>query len=87
MSRVPDSQRKNAFSNRLKDKRERSSGNPVGMTPDEMRIAEKHYRDVSVWLFNLSVSIRDPSPKQTQEMNHWLDELKEKIQNIGCKLR
>jgi len=57
------------------------------MTPDEMRIAEKHYRDVSVWLFNLSVSIRDPSPKQTQEMNHWLDELKEKIQNIGCKLR
>jgi hypothetical protein len=57
------------------------------MTPDEMRIAEKHYRDVSVWLFNLSVSIRDPSPKQTEEMNHWLDELKEKIQNIGCKLR
>jgi hypothetical protein len=55
---VSDSQRKNAFAHRLKDKRERSSGDPVGMTPDEMRIAEKHYRDVSVWLFNLSVAIR-----------------------------
>jgi hypothetical protein len=35
-----------------------------------MKIAEKAYRDASVWLFNLSVSIRDPSPKQTEEMNH-----------------
>jgi len=79
---VPDSKRKNAFSHRLKDKRERSSDNPAEMTADQMKIAEKAYRDASVWLFNLSVSIRDPSPKQTEEMNHWLDELKEKIENI-----
>ena len=84
---VPDSKRKNAFSHRLKDNRERSSDNAAEMTADQMKIAEKAYRDASVWLFNLSVSIRDPSPKQTEEMNHWLDELKEKIENIRCKLR
>jgi hypothetical protein len=36
---------------------------------------------------SVSVAIKDPSPKQTEEMNHWLDELKEKIENIRCKLR
>jgi hypothetical protein len=57
------------------------------MTPDEMRIAEKHYRDTSVWLFNLSVAIRYPSSEQAEMMNEWLDELKEKIENIRCRLR
>jgi hypothetical protein len=83
---VKDSERKNAFSHRLKGKRERSSNNPVGMTPDEMRIAEKHYRDVSVWLFNLSVAIRYPSSEQAKVMNEWIDELTEKIQGIRYKL-
>jgi hypothetical protein len=83
---IKDSERKNAFSHRLKDKRERFSDNPVGMTPDEMRIAEKHCRDVSVWLFNLSVAIRDPSSEQAGIMNEWLDELKEKIEGIRYKL-
>ena len=57
------------------------------MTPDQMKVGEKHYREAGLWLYNLSVAIRDPSPKQTEEMNHWLDELKEKIENIRCKLR
>ena len=56
------------------------------MTPDQMKVGEKHYREAGLWLYNLSVAIRDPSPKQTEEMNHWLDELKEKIENIRCKL-
>jgi len=42
---------------------------PFGMTPDEMRIAEEHYRDASVWLFNLSVAIRYPSSEQAEMMN------------------
>jgi hypothetical protein len=80
-------ERKNALSHRLKDKPKQLPEPEPEMTPDEMKIAEKHYRDASLWLFNLSVSIRDPSLKQTEEMNYWLDELKEKIENIRCKLR
>jgi hypothetical protein len=83
---VPDSKRKNAFSHRLKDKREQPSDESTGMTPDEMRVAEKAYRETSVWMFNLSVAIRDPSPGQAEITNGWLDELTEKIQDIRYKL-
>ena len=79
---VPDSQRKNAFSHRLKDKRERSSDNHAGMTADQMKIAEKEYRDASLWMFNLSVAIRYPSSEQVKMMNEWIDELTEKIKGI-----
>ena len=56
------------------------------MTADEMKVAEKNYRDVSIWLFNLSVAIRDPSPGQAEIINGWLDELTEKIEGIRYKL-
>jgi hypothetical protein len=56
------------------------------MAPNEMKIAEKHYRDARVWLFNLSVVIRHPSPEQAKVMNEWIDELIEKIEGIRYKL-
>ena len=86
---VSDSQRKNAFSHRLKSKREKSSGGRPPrseMTPDEIKVAEKAYRETSVWMFNLSVAIRDPSPGQGGVINEWLDELQEKIENIRSRL-
>jgi hypothetical protein len=84
---VSDSKRKNAFSHRLKSKREKSSGPPRSeMTPDQIKVAEKAYRDASVWMFNLSVAIRDPSPGQAGMINEWLDELQEKIENIRSRL-
>jgi hypothetical protein len=57
------------------------------MAPDEMKVAEKNYRDASVWLFNLSVAIRYPSSEQAKMMNEWIDELTEKIEGIRYKLR
>jgi hypothetical protein len=57
------------------------------MTPDEIKVVEKYYRDVSTWLFNLSVAIRYPTTQRAEMMNEWLDVLTEKIQEIRYKLR
>jgi hypothetical protein len=76
-----------AFSHRLKDKPKQFLDSPSEMTPDQIKVAEKAYRDASLWMFNLSVAIRGPSPKQAEMMNEWLDELTEKIENIRYKLR
>ena len=42
---VKDSQRKNAFSHRLKDKPKQLPEPKPEMTADEMKVAEKAYRD------------------------------------------
>jgi len=52
----------------LKDKEEKPEPKP-GMTADEVKVAEKAYRNASLWMFNLSVAIRDPSSKQAEMMN------------------
>ena len=56
-------------------------------TYPHLKIAEKAYRDASVWLFNLSVASRDPPPEQAEITNGRLDELTEKIRDIRYKLR
>jgi hypothetical protein len=45
---VSDFKRKNAFSYRLKDKSRQPSDSASEMTPDQIKVAEKAYRDVSI---------------------------------------
>ena len=66
---VKDSERKNAFSHRLKDKPKQSPEMGPEMTADEVKVAEKAYRDVGIGLHNLSVAIRHPSEKQAEMIN------------------
>jgi hypothetical protein len=71
----------------LKDKPKQSPERKPGMTANEMKVAEKNYRDASLWMFNLSVAIRDSSSEQAEIIDGGLNEVTEKIQGIQCKLR
>jgi hypothetical protein len=85
---VSDDERKNAFSHRLKGKREEPS-DTSGMTADEMKVAEnvletaeKAIREASKWLLNLSLAIKDPSPAQADIFRGRVTQLRDEVENM-----
>ena len=52
------------------------------MTPDQMKVAEKHYREADRWIYNMSVAIRHPSPEEAGIINGWLHDLNYRLNDI-----
>ena len=79
---VSEQNRKNAFSHRLKDKREKSCAKRSEMTPDQIRIFGKTFRETSTWIGNLWCAIEEPSLEQAKKIDDALRELVERIEQI-----
>ena len=76
MPRVPDNERKIAFSPRLKPKRRDSNRSASQeMTPDQMRVFEKAFGETARHVNNLGLMIFDPSPEQARHLDDLLKEL------------
>jgi hypothetical protein len=74
------------FHHKLRAPKEERREPPPEMTPDQMKVAEKHFREAGVWLFNLSLAIKDPSPEQIGTITGWLKELTGKLADIRSKI-
>jgi hypothetical protein len=59
---------------------------PREMTPEEMKIAEKNFREAGVWLYNLCGVVRDPSDEQADIIDGWIDDLANRLLDIRSKL-
>jgi hypothetical protein len=57
------------------------------MSPQEMQVAEKHYRDACIWIGNLHSAIRDPSAEQAAVIDCWIDALADQLLGIRSRLR
>jgi hypothetical protein len=87
MPRVPDNERKIAFSPRLKAKRKESSqSGPQEMTSDQMRVFEKAFGEAARHVNNLGLMIFDPSPQQARHLDDFLKELADQIETIRYRL-
>jgi hypothetical protein len=83
MPRVADEVRKNAFSRRLKDKRQQSKPDaPLGKTLEEMQQAKNAHRDAMRWLGNFHTFIIGFSEEQRPQIEAWIQELKDQIEGI-----
>jgi hypothetical protein len=86
---VPDSQRKNAFSHRLKDKPKQLPEPKPEMSPDQMEVAEKALEsaekavyEASKWLLNLSIAVKDPSPAQADILRGRIIDLRDEVERM-----
>jgi hypothetical protein len=87
MPRVPDSERKIAFTPRLKSKREAPSpSDSQEMTSDEMRVFGKAFSEAARHVNNLGVMNFDPSPDQARHLDDLLGELAGQIETIRNRL-
>jgi hypothetical protein len=86
---VKDSERRNAFSHRLKDKPKQVSDIVSEMTADQMRVAEKALDDAekavyeaSKWLLNLSITVKNPSAEQAEIFRGRVTELRDEVERM-----
>jgi hypothetical protein len=87
MPRVPDSERKIAFTPRLKSKREAPSlSESRPMTPDQMRVFEKAFGEAARHVSNLGLMIFDPSPDQAEHLDDLLEGPADQIEAIRYRL-
>jgi len=87
MPRVPDNERKIAFTPRLKSKRGSTSrSESPEMTPDQMRVFEKAFGEAARHVNNLGLMIFDPSPNQSRYLDDLLEELADQIEAIRYRL-
>jgi hypothetical protein len=57
------------------------------MSPDEMKVAEKNFREAGIWIGNAYSAIQDPSSKQADIIDEWIDDLANRLLGIRSKLR
>jgi hypothetical protein len=56
------------------------------MTPDQMRVFEKAFREAARHVNNLGLTIFDPSPQQARQLDDLLKELADQIETIRYRL-
>lgn len=87
MPRVPDNERKIAFTPRLRSKgKNLRPSDSQEMTPDQMRVFEKAFSEAARHINNLGVMIFDPSSDQAEHLDDLLEELADQIEGIRYRL-
>jgi len=83
---IKDEKRKNAFTMRLKDKKEKSPDAKAKMTSDELRIFEKFISEAKRNIDNASCVLGDPSCEQAKDLDETLRELSDRIEALRYRL-
>jgi len=83
---IKDITRKDAFSPRLKDKREIVLDERSEMTPGQIRAFDNAAREANRWIENIGCAIDEPSREQAKRMDDTLRELVEQIEDHRYRL-
>jgi hypothetical protein len=76
---IKDITRKIAYSPRLKDKKVTTKEEKPGLTPEQLKEAEKALRDAIRWIGNFHTFIFGYSDEQKPQIQAWIKELQEQV--------